>query len=59
MQWQQNVAENPQRSHLTQVNGQSFANIGYQLDGIDNRDAILARSHASRSTCGSCGRSGW
>ena len=41
MQWQQNVAENPQRSHLTQVNGQSFANIGYQLDGIDNRDAIL------------------
>ena len=23
------------------MNGQSFANIGYQLDGIDNRDAIL------------------
>ena len=39
--WQQNAAENPQRSVLTQVNGQSFANIGYQLDGIDNRDAIL------------------
>jgi hypothetical protein len=41
MQWQQNAAENPQRSLLTQVNGQSFANIGYQLDGTDNRDAIL------------------
>jgi hypothetical protein len=41
LQWQQNAAENPQRSVLTQVNGQSFANIGYQLDGIDNRDAIL------------------
>ena len=41
MQWQQNAAENPQRSLLTQVNGQSFANLGYQLDGTDNRDAIL------------------
>jgi outer membrane receptor protein involved in Fe transport len=39
--WQQNAAENPQGSALTQVNGQSFANIGYQLDGTDNRDAIL------------------
>ncbi len=34
-------SENPQGSLQTQVNGQSFAGTGYQLDGTDNRDPIL------------------
>jgi outer membrane receptor protein involved in Fe transport len=35
------ASENPQGGIRMHVNGQSFAGIGYQLDGTDNRDAIL------------------
>ena len=40
LQWQQNAAENPQRSVLTQVNGQSRQHW-LPSRRIDNRDAIL------------------
>ncbi len=39
--WGHAASENPQGSVQTQVNGQSFAGTGYQLDGTDNRDPIL------------------
>jgi Carboxypeptidase regulatory-like domain len=39
--WNHAASENPQGSLQTQVNGQSFAGTGYQLDGTDNRDPIL------------------
>jgi len=39
--WNHAASENPQGSIQTQVNGQSFAGTGYQLDGTDNRDPIL------------------
>jgi hypothetical protein len=39
--WSHAASENPQGSAQTQVNGQSFAGTGYQLDGTDNRDPIL------------------
>jgi hypothetical protein len=40
-QWQHAASENPQGSTQTLVNGQTFSGTGYQLDGTDNRDAIL------------------
>ena len=39
--WSHAASENPQGSTQTQVNGQTFAGTGYQLDGTDNRDPIL------------------
>ena len=39
--WNHAASENPQGSAQIQVNGQSFAGTGYQLDGTDNRDPIL------------------
>ena len=39
--WNHAASENPQGSAQTQVNGQSFAGTGYQLDGTENRDPIL------------------
>jgi len=39
--WSHAASENPQASSQTQVNGQTFAGTGYQLDGTDNRDPIL------------------
>jgi hypothetical protein len=39
--WNHAASENPQGSIQTQVNGQTFAGTGYQLDGTDNRDPIL------------------
>jgi hypothetical protein len=39
--WNHAASENPQGSVQTQVNGQSFAGTGYQLDGTENRDPIL------------------
>src|SRR5688500_16205846 len=39
--WNHAASENPQASLQTQVNGQTFAGTGYQLDGTDNRDPIL------------------
>ncbi len=39
--WNHAASENPQGSVQTQVNGQTFAGTGYQLDGTDNRDPIL------------------
>ncbi|MEN3334151.1 MAG: hypothetical protein V7641_3516 [Blastocatellia bacterium] len=39
--WQHAASENPQGSIQTIVNGQHFSGTGYQLDGTDNRDAIL------------------
>jgi len=39
--WNHAASENPQGSSQTQVNGQTFAGTGYQLDGTDNRDPIL------------------
>ncbi len=39
--WQHAASENPQASTQTLVNGQTFSGTGYQLDGTDNRDAIL------------------
>jgi len=39
--WNHAASENPQGSAQTQVNGQTFAGTGYQLDGTENRDPIL------------------
>src|SRR5262249_23503962 len=39
--WQHAASENPQGSTQTKINGQQFSGTGYQLDGTDNRDAIL------------------
>jgi len=39
--WNHAASENPQGSLQTQVNGQTFAGTGYQLDGTENRDPIL------------------
>ncbi|HEY8150229.1 MAG TPA: TonB-dependent receptor, partial [Vicinamibacteria bacterium] len=39
--WGHAASENPQGSAQTQVNGQTFAGTGYQLDGTENRDPIL------------------
>ncbi|MBA3601223.1 MAG: carboxypeptidase regulatory-like domain-containing protein, partial [Acidobacteria bacterium] len=39
--WNHAASENPQGSTQTIVNGQTFSGTGYQLDGTDNRDAIL------------------
>jgi hypothetical protein len=39
--WSHAASENPQGSAQTQVNGQTFAGTGYQLDGTENRDPIL------------------
>jgi outer membrane receptor protein involved in Fe transport len=41
MSWNHAASENPQGSAQTQVNGQTFAGTGYQLDGTENRDPIL------------------
>jgi hypothetical protein len=41
LQWQHAASENPQGSTQTQVNGQHFSGTQYQLDGTENRDAIL------------------
>jgi hypothetical protein len=35
------AAENPQGSFRARVNGQTWGNTGYQLDGTDNQDAWL------------------
>lgn len=39
--WSHAQDENPQGSRQIQINGQSFAGVGYQLDGTDNEDQIL------------------
>ncbi len=39
--WQHATSENPQGSTQTMVNGQHFSGTTYQLDGTENRDAIL------------------
>ena len=35
------ASENPQGSQQIIINGQSFAGVGYELDGTDNEDPIL------------------
>ncbi len=35
------ASENPQGSQQIIINGQSFAGVGYELDGTDNQDPIL------------------
>jgi outer membrane receptor protein involved in Fe transport len=41
LMWQHAASENPQGSTQTMVNGQHFSGTQYQLDGTENRDAIL------------------
>jgi hypothetical protein len=43
MGWSQNSAEDPQGSPAIQINGQHFAGVNYELDGVANQDPILGQ----------------